>query len=139
MLVKEWFGSGQFFLDDECGDVRLLPEEWECASDLGVAVDLSAVLLFSKDDLLKFNEVGNVTILINAAMQESRTSTLSSPPCNQDQVKLILHALSVNETLHQVRAPKLGNALRCDRLKHVSIPREVILDDLFARETMLLI
>lgn len=140
MILEERQGSLDLLFNDKLADVGLCPEKREGSSDLRIGVQLSVLALISDDYLLKLHKVGNIAVLVNTAVEETSATTLSAASTNQDQVKLTLTgALTVNETLHQMGAPELRHVLRLYLVKHVAVPREVVLYHTFGLKAMLII
>jgi len=100
---------------------------------------LDTVIFFTDYDLLHFDEIGNIAILINASVKEPCASTLRSSPCNQHQVELALDTLLVDKALHEVGAPELADVLRPYLLEHIMVPREVLLDVFLGIPTLLFV
>ena len=80
MHFHEGVGGLGFFFNHEFGDVRLSPEERESASDLSIGIDLSGTTFVPDYDLFTLDEVGNITIFVNATMEESCATALSATP-----------------------------------------------------------
>ena len=49
---------------------------------------------------------------------------------------MLMHSLSVNEALNKMGEPELGYTLCFDLCEHISIPREVLLNDVLGFESM---
>ena len=142
MLFKVGQGNLDIFLDDKLADIWLSPEEGERASYLRVRVELRALILgpFPDHDLFKLYKVGHVALLVDAAMQKPRTTTFTTSPSDQDQVELAsVHLLTVNKTLHQVRAPELWHTLRLYLLEKIFVPAKTFLHMVLGSESMFFI
>ena len=72
-------------------------------------------------------------------MEESSATSLSASPGDQDQTKIAVNLLSIDEALHKVREPEVADALRLYFQEHVAIPGEVVLDVVFAFESILFV
>ena len=72
-------------------------------------------------------------------MEESSATSLSASPGDQDQTKIAMNLLFIDETLHEVREPEVADALRLYFLEHVAIPGEVVLDVVFGFESILFV
>ena len=118
MLFKERFGRTQLLVYYEFWNIRLRPKEWESASYLDVRIYLlGPILLLTDYDLLQLNKVGDKAIFIDSSVKESCASPLCSSPGNQNQLKLVLDDLLIDEPLYEMDAPELADVLGAYLLK----------------------
>mgnify|MGYP001626726523 CR=1 FL=1 len=140
MLLEKWLGSFNLLSNDKFANIGLLPEEWECASDLCIRVQMLLVAIYFDNYLFNFDKVGNISVFIDSSVQKTGPTPFSSSSSYQNYLDFtVFDLLSVNETLDQMSAPELWNILRLDLKEHVSVPAEIFLNLTLGWEAILLV